>query len=299
MFQLKSTLVVDQATHAAEDDLRKKFQDMEIQLQLILNREIMVEQTFEHLKKQFAKPSDRINDMDRSIKGMKEAMTLFQKYQDDFGKKLKSDMEDLRQDVDQIKTQRKDDTDIVDSISKRQDVLEEHIKDQGEDNKTQIKVQREHIKDQGEQIKDNETQIKVQGEQIKVQGEQIKDNETQIKVQGEQIKVQGEQVKDNEKQIKVQGEEIRLMKLSFESAFPQYDTTTFIPPCVATPSDMDTNKTPTRKKDNDHLHAIGIPFPSPSVPTSTPISTLGKSQQDESGYCGTPQGDSSINGGRI
>ncbi len=295
MFQLKSTLVVDQATHAAEDDLRKKFQDMEIQLQLILNREIMVEQTFEHLKKQFAKPSDRINDMDRSIKGMKEAMTLFQKSKDDFGKKLKSDIEHLRQDVDQIKTQRKDDTDIVDSISKRQDVLEEHIKDEGEDNKTQIKVQREQIKVQGEQIK-------VQGEQIKVQGEQIKVQREHIKDQGEQIKDNKTQIKDNKTQIKVQGEQIRLMKSLFEPAFPQYGATTLIPPCVVTPSDkilMDTNKTPTRKKDNDHLHAIGIQFPSPSVPTSTPINTLGRSQQDESGYCGTPQGDSSINGGRI
>ncbi len=305
-------VVSDQATHAAEDDLRKELQEMKrMQLQLTRKIEFMLEQTFEHFKKHVEKSSDKFDDMERNIKGMKESMISLQKYQDDLGKNLKSDMEDLRQDVDQIKTQRKD---IVDSISKRQDVFEEHIKDQGEQIKVQgeqIKVQREHIKDQGEQIKDQGGQIKVQrehikdqGEQIKVQrehikdqGEQIKDQLEQIKVQREHIKDQGEQIKDNKTQIKDNKTQIRWMKSLFGPAFPQYDAT-LNPHCVDTLSDqmlMDANKTPDRKKDTDH----GIPFSSPFVSTSTPISTLGRSQQDESGYCGTPQGDSSINGGRI
>ena len=90
-------------------------------------RTFVLEQTFQDFKK-ISKPLTRINDMEKHLEGMNEAMKLFEKSKNDFGEQLISNMKDLRLDVDQLKNQRKEDTDVVTNVSRRQMIQEEQIK---------------------------------------------------------------------------------------------------------------------------------------------------------------------------
>lgn len=115
-------------TANSEDDLRKSFDRMQLELLAMSKTIIGLQQSFETFKVATSKPVTQINEMEKSLEGMNTAIKMFEKSKDEFGEKLVRDVKDLRSDVDRLTIQQREDTNSITSIKKKQLVQEEQIK---------------------------------------------------------------------------------------------------------------------------------------------------------------------------
>ncbi len=91
---------------------------MEIRLQEIAKSKMTLQQDFNSFKQVASKPLGHIKEMENSLIGMNEAMESFEKWKNEFGEKLVSDVTELCCDVKQLKTQQKEDTSVICNIQK-------------------------------------------------------------------------------------------------------------------------------------------------------------------------------------
>ena len=108
---------------------------MELRLQEIAKSKMTLQQDFNNFKKVASRPLAHIKEMENSLVGMNEAMKSFEKWKNEFGEKLVSDVTELCCDVKQLKTQQKEDTSTICSIQK-------DLRDQTE----QLKFLRQQLK---------------------------------------------------------------------------------------------------------------------------------------------------------